>query len=495
MSRALGLTLGLALLLAAGCHATEGLPLPPIEGTGTLLLVSWEGEALSGIWAVELSDETPSYPYLPSRGDTRLAALEYRCGLGELKLPKSGALALLAAPGPKVQLPAPSAVHRFSEADGTWATVSEPDPELQAALQRIDLPPDHLCQLYGATYASATYGVPTPSFQRTGVALSLPDGSVLLSVTSSRTDANTIFYRLRPGTRAEEVTLTVTSSLGRPTTPPADAGLLDPSGDIWLLGTDGRLARGTLEKGFTTFAQQTSGGFRSRLAGRADRSELYAARVKGRSGVTLDAYDGFGWQELLRTQGTGIDPTVVYLGPGELLVTGYDGNRGGPLRVHVGTGTASVDRLSYPPRPPEHVNDSLEFTVFAGETERWGPVVGTAFLVVESLFRFNVTGGGLLRFAGEKLERIEETRVPVAVVYASEIDARTLLFGGRVRLFADDSITYVLHRQAGYCGEFPSRETPLRVLPFGSGALLVSDVPSQMTLIERTAGEGPACLP
>lgn len=143
--------------------------------------------------------------------------------------------------------------------------------------------------------------------------VSLDDESALVALEDGR------FFRV---TSTAAVPLT-----GISTATPRLAAFRDPRGELWLLGRNGRVARGDLERGFTEIDPLPSrGGLKYMwLEGSRDASapfELFAVTDR----MTFDRFDGEAWERLdSDAQGyVYFLGDVVWLGPSDAIAVGVE---------------------------------------------------------------------------------------------------------------------------------------------------------------------------
>jgi hypothetical protein len=332
--------------LALGCHPTEALPPPPLEGARSALLVYMVGGAPAFVYAVD-----PAQPALPTFSrdqDSTLYLVTFACDLARVDL-RAGPVPLLADPAPRRVLPEPLAVKALPLTDappGPW-TETEAPAELQAVLTRVDVPPDSVCRRVRARYTVqdqdadlATSDLAVPRF-----AAPLPGGDFLVGLSH---------YPDLTGTSTTGSSVLRLNTDGAQPWPALEAlghllsGLARTDGQLWLMSPT-ELFLGDPETGFqvvTSTAYSPSPEV-VRLAGAPDGSELFAALQVVLPGGLAPSYparrvllqlDGEQWRrvashDVQRAEADRI--SLAWLAPGELLVTGFT-RSGDVLRVKDG---------------------------------------------------------------------------------------------------------------------------------------------------------------
>jgi hypothetical protein len=316
----------LALLLFAGCARFEAIDPPPTalppDGVPalSLIMVDVRAGAIERVEAIDL--QHPRYPSVSysARDPVGVYALLYAATLDAMRVTPgpqtvvsasdpgsfllSGAAAMSqggATLGPlgdiwAIDLPA---IARWTEVVPTALPTSVYD-------LKIDVVPEASCvELDIKTF-------PTDSRYDGSMAVAIDAHNVLAATTDGH------FFR---ATTSSAVRLTAVA-----TTTPHLAGFTSASGEIWLLGHNGTVARGRPETGFTVVGHTASqtGVTWAFLDGPRDASpfELYAVTDQ----QVLEHYDGRSWQILAQDPRPNDNAPwaagVAWIAPGEALALG-----------------------------------------------------------------------------------------------------------------------------------------------------------------------------
>lgn len=364
--RARDRSLLLLLACAAGCHTTDTLPAPDLDGAPSALLIEVRGETVGFVHALDAADPNP--PSFRRSGPSRLYLLRYPCGLDVLGI-EAGPQTLLREPRARLDLPAAADVLTFDlDTSEAWQISAEAPEAVQDVLLRLEVPEDNLCRSGKATLEamdvqlsvsdtrdllSPTYAVPLEGGATLVGALFTPD---IVRTTTTGHGA----YRVL-GDSIEPVPEVV--QLG-----PIMAGLRLDDGDLFLMGPE-NLYLGHPERGFSVVTS-TSFSITPRrvvLSGSPSGDELFLAASADLEGPLgqfgsrrwLFELSADGWQRVAGVdldQGSASSIDVAWLGPRRAIAVGL--NPGGDEVLWIESG-AEVGRdrvdlsLSHAQRMPD----------------------------------------------------------------------------------------------------------------------------------------------
>lgn len=440
-----------------------------------MLLVVTRDEKLDLVWAMDGADA--KYPVLAGKA-LKLTAIELSCSLDTLGL-QPGAQELTAPTMSEPKLPAPKAVYESSiqGADQTpWAPTNGLGEAASLALRSLNLKEDYLCDLYSipleARDASA-HGTATSSTPSFGLPLS--DGTVFVGTLTGE------FFRVSEDVAPPETPPTQLTELS--TTTPHHAGFIRDDGEIFLLGADGRFARGDLMHGFVEQQEQALGGASQhvRLSGsKSGPVELFAVS----DAKAFQRFDGLRWTTLSTSAAEPRDdnirsverPGVVWLGPNEAMATLMVTHEPTVI-LHYKNGEVRRE-LSPFTNEIEHPSEVLD-------VPGWGVIVGSDNGRIS--FRKGDAWGEPIRISNARV-RAMVSLGPSLLVYS---------------LFGFEGTEFVQYqRSAGACrARQPYTSGFIRhMIPLGERSVLLLIVTRelghdlvQMTVLEKTA-DIPACL-
>jgi hypothetical protein len=329
------------LVTLAACHQNVDVPVPPLDGVGSVLLWVYADRELTGVFAIDVVDgqltQPPNAVYLD---DLELLAMTFACPSADVGLtPGKQELLEVEYDFEKVRTPPPREMLAFDPREGTeWRTMPAMDPRMLDTILHLDLEANNVCDRYSVPYAKSRAEIPTAP--NTNPVFAIPAGTdrILVGMTNGE-----LFQVAQDGSYSE------VRDLGLPALPETidfKAAYREDDGTMWLYAFDGRVARGSLEAGFTFISEvSTATGGAIALDGSRGGAplEILAAGADRRR---LVRFDGARWETLFEGDETPIcdlgffdvvlPPVVSWIGPSEALAIGAGESRGSVLRYKDG---------------------------------------------------------------------------------------------------------------------------------------------------------------
>lgn len=424
---------GLCAILAASCSGgtTVFVPLPPdVASARSMLVTEGYGSDIRSVSAVDLGAEGPRTGLeLPSASPAG-EALEITAILYAESLP-----ALRFEAGPL----------RFPSANEAWRMVPTSTRAWSARVtdgeasdwRNLALLPDAVRAI--RLFDPAPPRSPCVTFEQTRIPLTTGDQAFFaVAVERDLALVATLDGHFHAVSSAGAVPLTALS-----TDTPHAAGFRASDGEVWLIGTDGRMMRGHPhpDRGFVPVAGAAASGAWKRLVGASEGSPFELFLVT--DGKAFERFDGASWTTLDQSAGP-LEPahgSVAWVRSGEAFAVGP--------RPHAVLTYRDGQLFEEPFRDP-NVTDEVSVAAFVPGV---GRVVGTSVGVLHIL-----TGRGW---------EAHPTRPLHGLTFIEPLD-QGLIAGGSDGAFVQYYSGY------GYCpAVFTSTTLIRRAIPFGDGFLLV----------------------
>lgn len=208
---------------------------PPFGDGASIIVIVSRAENIEYVFATDL--DAP-HAFELSDPSAELTVLEMKCPLAAIGL--IAGPQVLGALSDRPKFPEPIAVYTAPVVEGrvvAWKEEVAVPAIARDVLLRIAVPSDHLCSISTPRLKVTDISHRTPgSAANPTFGLSLDDGTALVA-----TEDGNFFSVSAAGT---------TPVIGLSTTTPHHGALRSEDGEIWLVGDDGRVARGDLQRGF-----------------------------------------------------------------------------------------------------------------------------------------------------------------------------------------------------------------------------------------------------